>query len=263
MLKTGELSKVFEIDRTSLNHYVKMGLLDPEVSENQYHRYSFEDVIALSYIRYYRGLGFSMNQIKCLTQDADHQEMMSVFDERLDEIEKEIRVLNMKYRFLHHLKNSVQFHKDYRGQCVIAMTEGYYFVRKEDIQDSVLKELYKLIPSSEYDVMFDEEYNVTIESMKASQGLALKEDWIKEFNLQIPEKALYYPPEKKCLCSWKIETKSADQQIKEGLQQIVNECAEMGIELDHHFVVYVLINHYHSEKEYFDVFAQFKIKQLD
>lgn len=263
MFKTGELSKVFDIDRTSLNYYVKMGLLDPQVHENQYHQYELEDVIALSYIRYYRGLGFSMNQIKCLTQDADHQEMMSVFDERLDEIEKEIRVLNMKYRFLHHLKNSVQFHKDYRGQCVIAMTEGYYFVRKEDIQDSVLKELYKLIPSSEYDVMFDEEYNVTIESMKASQGLALKEDWIKEFNLQIPEKALYYPPEKKCLCSWKIETKSADQQIKEGLQHIVNECAEMGIELDHHFVVYVLINHYHSEKEYFDVFAQFKIKQLD
>ena len=45
MFKTGELSKVFEIDRTSVNHYVKMGLLDPEVQENQYYQYSHIPII--------------------------------------------------------------------------------------------------------------------------------------------------------------------------------------------------------------------------
>lgn len=64
MFKTGQLSRVFEIDRTSLNYYVRTGLLNPEILDNQYHTYSFQDFVALSYIRHYRGLGFSMAQIK-------------------------------------------------------------------------------------------------------------------------------------------------------------------------------------------------------
>ena len=48
MFKTGQLSRVFEIDRTSLNYYVRTGLLNPEILDNQYHTYSFQDFVALS-----------------------------------------------------------------------------------------------------------------------------------------------------------------------------------------------------------------------
>ncbi len=263
MLKTGELSKVFEIDRTSLNHYVKMGLLNPEVQENQYYQYSFEDVIALSYIRYYRGLGFGMNQIKQLTKEADHDEKLGLFESKLDEIEKEIRFLQMKQRFLEHLKNSVQFYKNYPNQCVITKTEGYYFIRKEDICDPMLKELYKMIPSSEFEVKFDDEYQITLESLKSSQGLALKEDWIQDFHLEIPAAAVYYPPEMKCLCSWRIQNSQVHEQIGAGLMDVLNHCNEKGYQVSRNFVVYVLINHYHTDQESFDVFAQFNLKTID
>lgn len=263
MLKTGELSKVFEIDRTSLNHYVKMGLLNPEVQENQYYQYSFEDVLALSYIRYYRGLGFGINQIKYLTKEAEHEEKLFLFEEKLDEIEKEIRFLRMKQRFLEHLKNSVQFYKDYRNQCVVAKTEGYYFIRKEDITDPGLKELYKMIPSSEFEVKFDAEYQVTIESLKSTQGLALKEEWIQDFQLEIPDEAVYYPPEMKCLCSWRINNNQVNEQIRTRLIEVIRQCREMGYKVSANFVVYVLINHYHTDQESFDVFAQFSLKPID
>lgn len=263
MLKTGELSKVFEIDRTSLNHYVKMGLLNPEVQENQYYQYSFEDVLALSYIRYYRGLGFGMNQIKQLTKEAEHDEKIRLFESKLDNIEKEIRFLQMKQRFLEHLKNSVQFYKDYPNQCVFAKTEGYYFIRKEDIHDPILKELYKMIPSSEFEVKFDDEFQITIESLKSTQGLALKEDWISEFHLEIPDAAVYYPPEMKCLCSWRISNNQVNEQIKTGLVEVIRQCREKGYQVFSDFVVYVLINHYHTDQESFDVFAQFSLKTID
>lgn len=263
MLKTGELSKIFEIDRTSLNHYVKIGLLNPDVQDNQYYQYSFEDVIALSYIRYYRGLGFSMNQIKCLIQEADHKMKVETFDERLNAINDEIRFLKMKSRFLEHLKNSVQFFDHYRNCPVFATTEGYYFIRKEDIQDPILMDLYKMIPSNEFEAVFDDEYNVSIQSINSSQGLALKEEWIQEFEISVPEKAIYYPPETKCIVSWNVDTKHIDEQVKTGLMQVIDMCRNNGYETGNMFIGYVLINCYHADQESFDVFAQFNIKALD
>ena len=55
MFKTGQLSRVFEIDRTSLNYYVRTGLLNPEILDNQYHTYSFQDFVALSGVGFFYG----------------------------------------------------------------------------------------------------------------------------------------------------------------------------------------------------------------
>lgn len=263
MFKTGELSKVFEIDRTSLNHYVKMGLLNPEVQENQYYQYSFEDVVALSYIRYYRGLGFGMSQIKDLTQKADHDDKINLFKQRDDEITQEIHLLQMKQKFLRHLTGSVKFYKDFPDQPMIAKTDGYYFIRKEDIHDSVLKELYKLIPSSEFGVEFDTNFNVTIESMKSSQGIALKEEWVKDFNISLPEKSVYYQPEEKCLCVWKMNPKTMDSELKDKIKDVMQFCDKKGYQISHRFLIYILINHYRDNQMSFDVFAQFILKKLD
>ena len=82
MFKTGQLSRAFEIDRTSLNYYVRTGLLNPEILDNQYHTYSFQDFVALSYIRHYRGLGFSMAQIKALTRLEDNQEKLNLTEKQ-------------------------------------------------------------------------------------------------------------------------------------------------------------------------------------
>ena len=103
MFKTGQLSRVFEIDRTSPNYYVRTGLLNPEILDNQYHTYSFQDFVALSYIRHYRGLGFSMAQIKALTRQEDNQEKLADCQKQMQTIEDQIRLLRLKQRYLENL----------------------------------------------------------------------------------------------------------------------------------------------------------------
>ena len=93
MFKTGQLSRAFEIDRTSLNHYVRTGLLNPEILDNQYHTSSFQDFVALSYIRHYRGLGFSMNEIKALTRQSDNEEKLQYCQNEMRTLDDQIRLL--------------------------------------------------------------------------------------------------------------------------------------------------------------------------
>jgi len=67
----------------------------------------------------------------------------------------------------------------------------------------------------------------------------------------------------KCLCSWRINNNQVNEQIKTRLIEVIEQCKEMGYQISANFVVYVLINHYHTDQESFDVFAQFSLKPID
>ena len=59
MFKTGQLSRAFEIDRTSLNHYVRTGLLNPEMLDNQYHTYAFQAFVGVqNYVNAFKNQKF-------------------------------------------------------------------------------------------------------------------------------------------------------------------------------------------------------------
>ena len=97
MSGTGELSKLFEIDRTTLNYYVKSGLIRPALSKNQYHQYGFSDSMALAFIRYYRGLDFSTEEITSLlnrdTNEEKIRRMNSKKTELMDQIESGLKAV--------------------------------------------------------------------------------------------------------------------------------------------------------------------------
>ena len=93
MLKTGNLSKLYEIDRSSLNYYVKIGLLQPKVLDNQYHLYKFEDIVALGQIRQYRGFNFDTEQIKSILYDQSIEEILEESYAKQKEIDEEIKKL--------------------------------------------------------------------------------------------------------------------------------------------------------------------------
>lgn len=259
MLKTGELSKKFEIDRTSLNYYIRMGLLDPKILDNQYRAYSFKDVMALSHIRYYLGLGFKSEDIKFLTREADHDEKLECCEKQLQHLENEIKLLQMKKVFLEHFMNTVRFHQMYLNKPILVETEGYYFIPQNKIEDVVLKEVYKMIPSNEFEVDIDEQGNLSIQS-KFNLGLALKEEWVKDFGLIVPNDILYYPPKKKCLCSYQIKK---FEDLQEAVKQTKCIMNEKGISLKEEFTVYLLLNNYSTDELKYDVFAQFELKDVD
>ena len=246
MFKTGQLSRAFEIDRTSLNHYVRTGLLTPEMLDNQYHTYSFQDFVALSYIRHYRGLGFSMNEIKALTRQKDNEEKLQYCQNEMRTIDDQIRLLQLKQR----------------DHPVLLMTEPYYFIKREALEDPVLKALYKQLPSNEFTAVCDPDFKVTLRPQSA-QGLVLKEAWVKEFQLPLPEQAIFYPAEQRCLCAFRVGGTEFEIQLQASLQSLYQTMEEQGVRLQREFVIYLLISKYNQADEYFDVYVDIPLKMLD
>ena len=109
MFKTGQLSRAFEIDRTSLNHYVRTGLLNPKSWTINIIRIPFRISWRFPYIRHYRGLGFSMMQIKALTQQEDNMEKLQDCRQEMQAIDDQIRLLRLKQRFLENFMNLLHF----------------------------------------------------------------------------------------------------------------------------------------------------------
>ena len=70
ILKVGDIAKKTGLTVKALHHYHKIGLLIPSHrSEAGYRLYSIEDLISLQKIKSLQELGFSLNEIKKVTQD--------------------------------------------------------------------------------------------------------------------------------------------------------------------------------------------------
>ena len=262
MFKTGQLSRAFEIDRTSLNYYVRTGLLNPDMLDNQYHTYSFQDFVALSYIRHYRGLGFSMSEIKALTRQSDNEEKLQYCQNEMQTIDDQIRLLRLKQRFLENFINLLRFYESYRDHPMLLITEPYYFIKREALGDPVLKAMYKKLPSNEFTAICDQDFKVTLRPQSA-QGLVLKEAWVREFQLPLPEQAIFYPAEQRCLCAFRVGGTAFETQLQASLRGLYQTMENQGVRLQREFVIYLLISKYNQADEYLDVYVDIPLKTLD
>lgn len=259
MLKTGKLSSLYDIDRSSLNYYVKIGLLQPKVLDNQYHLYKFEDIIALGQIRQYRGFNFDTEQIKSILYDKDIEEIIIEAHSKQNEIDEEINKLQLKKTFLHNLMESLQFINECRDKIIVQETLPYYFIPRENIESPMLKELYKLTPFSEFQVTIKDDSSFEIEALYDAQGLALKESWINEFNLIIPENSIYYPTQLKCITAFQYGNKIED--VKNKFKWIKKELKQMGYSMESQMTVYTYLTHYAHDNRRFDALCFIPVHQ--
>ena len=259
MPKTGELSRLFEIDRTTLNYYVKSGLLQAGTEENQYHRYTFSDSMALAFIRYYRGLDFSTEEIVRLLSQDDNEEKLFDIQQKQKEIEEKIHLYQLKLLLLQNLQKSLQFIQEHGSAPCRFTTEPYYFVRKEDIaDDSSWLELYKMIPSIEFTGHYDKLLRkVEVSDLFLHAGLSLKESWLQEYGLKPPENSVYYPAQEKVLVSWKISAGSRAEELSECVRVFFSSWRD---HLKEDFVFYLFPSHYESGGGEFDCLGFFTIE---
>ncbi len=71
-LQTGELARMFSLNKQTLFYYDKEGILQPEYrdAENGYRKYRFDQIYRLALICYLRKTGFSIEQIKNYLSDS-------------------------------------------------------------------------------------------------------------------------------------------------------------------------------------------------
>ena len=80
----------------AVRHYTALGLLQPQRDrDNNYRRYSAQDLRRLCFIRASRDLGFPLDDIRLILDDADRgaspcPQVRSLYARRLEEVEAEI-----------------------------------------------------------------------------------------------------------------------------------------------------------------------------
>ncbi len=259
MSGTGELSKLFEIDRTTLNYYVKTGLIRPAVSENQYHQYGFSDSIALAFIRYYRGLAFSTDEITSLLSRDDADAKILRMREKRHQLQEQIRALQVKQLLLENLEEDFTFIRDYAegsGGLSRITTEPYYFIQKKEIiDDPAWMELYRTIPCIEFTAHYDcIKGKLDIPDLFSHSGISVKESWLELLGLDPPAGCLYYPARTAYVTHFSLPASSPEATLSEKTGQIFSSCPE-GHSFSGKVVFYMFPSFYETENSGFDCFC--------
>ncbi|MCG8485200.1 MAG: MerR family transcriptional regulator [Clostridia bacterium] len=100
MYKIGDLTKKFNLSRSTILYYDKLGLLKPaKRAENNYRLYDEQQVNKLAQIVMYRKSGVSLKNIKKLVE-TENDEAAEILIERLHKIQKEIADLKNQERLV-------------------------------------------------------------------------------------------------------------------------------------------------------------------
>ena len=70
-MKVHELARSEQVSAATIRHYVRVGLLQPRKGSNGYHVFAEPEQRRLRFIRQARGLGFTLEDIQTILQDAE------------------------------------------------------------------------------------------------------------------------------------------------------------------------------------------------
>lgn len=107
LLQIGDVADLFNISTKTLRHYEKLGLLEPQRSENGYRVYDSAEILQIQRIRNLQRLGLSLRRIKQILSSADGElNWETVLASLLDETESEIAALEARRERLEGLLDS-------------------------------------------------------------------------------------------------------------------------------------------------------------
>ena len=126
----GQVSKLFEISKDTLRHYDKIGILKPEVDENNGYRYYYEgDLEKLGLILETKYLGIPLSEIKETIESEDLKEYKNLIDKQEQSIKNQIEELKIKQKHLQEAREV--FDK------ILAFKNEYDFSKLKEYEESI------------------------------------------------------------------------------------------------------------------------------
>lgn len=145
MLKIGEFSVLSSISIYMLRHYDKIGLLTPSYidKENGYRYYSVDQLIVANKIQALKAMGFGLNHIiEILLHDTDNMKYKAHLKEKLNETQKEIRLLKRQEQLLENALKASESNQEAEYTIAVktipAMTMACCREKIEDFPDEGL-----------------------------------------------------------------------------------------------------------------------------
>lgn len=95
----GQVSKIANLSTKALRYYDKIGLISPDkVENNQYRFYSMPTLFSVPVIKYYKQMGFKLEEMRSLIEGTTYSILEKVFSDKIEEIKIQEKELFIKYR---------------------------------------------------------------------------------------------------------------------------------------------------------------------
>ncbi len=136
----GEFSKIIGIPVKTLRYYEQLGILKPERDEsNHYRRYTDLDARRVMYCRYYRSLGFSLDEICRLFEESDLNDVRHSAMAQSAALQEEIDQLTARREMLDYYTNQIPLEQNAQKQCWIQKTEAEYYLLPKTHNDDLVR----------------------------------------------------------------------------------------------------------------------------
>ena len=108
-ITTAQFAKMHGINKRTLHYYDSIGLFSPRwKGENNYRYYEYMQGIDLEYIRMLKDLNMSIEEIKAYVDHPDEEAFLQIADNKLAEIDREIRSLRKTKKILRRKKEQLE-----------------------------------------------------------------------------------------------------------------------------------------------------------
>ena len=93
----GEVSKLCNVSKKALRFYDEIGLISPDkISSNNYRYYSRKSLLNLTVLKYYKQMGFRLEEMRKLINSEEYRTMERGFLEKISELQDEQMAVNVK-----------------------------------------------------------------------------------------------------------------------------------------------------------------------
>jgi len=107
-----QLARLAGVSRRTLHYYDHIGLLKPDATgDNRYRYYAHPALLRLQQIRFYRELGFSLEQIRAALEQPDYDLLRALEGHRqalLGRIEQTKRLIDTVEKTMQHLRGEIK-----------------------------------------------------------------------------------------------------------------------------------------------------------
>lgn len=134
-MTTGEFAALMGVSKHTLFHYDDIGLFSPEyVAENGYRMYSRYQLETLETILMLRDLGIPLKEIRQFLQVRSPKELVRIFAEREQQIEKELSRLKTMQGWIRQRRKKISMvmQQDFSDIGIHHFPERYYLIRQID-----------------------------------------------------------------------------------------------------------------------------------
>ncbi len=94
----GEVSKICNISRKTLRYYDEIGLVSPDkICDNHYRYYSRQNMLLLPVIRYYKQMGFKLEEMRWLLSGGSYQALEASFEDKIAALHEQEQEIHRQY----------------------------------------------------------------------------------------------------------------------------------------------------------------------